>query len=74
MCAAPWTKELKKQIEPREQDIQDMKEQIKEMDHELERYHKAGPYTSHIFSLTEPLCLPQNPLKVSHFITQRYSG
>jgi hypothetical protein len=22
------------------QDIQDMKEQIKEMDHELERYHK----------------------------------
>jgi uncharacterized protein (DUF3084 family) len=33
-------KELKKQIEPRELEIADMKEQIKEMDHELERYHK----------------------------------
>ena len=33
-------KELKKQIEPRELEISDMKEQIKEMDHELERYHK----------------------------------
>jgi prefoldin subunit 5 len=31
-------KELKKQIEPREQEISDMKEQIKEMDGELERY------------------------------------
>ncbi len=31
-------KELKKQIEPREQEIADMKEQIKEMDGELERY------------------------------------
>lgn len=31
-------KELKKQIEPREQEIADMKEQIKEMDGELERW------------------------------------
>ena len=30
-------KELKKQIEPREQEIADMKDQIKEMDGELER-------------------------------------
>lgn len=30
-------KELKKQIEPREQEIGNMKEQIKEMDQELER-------------------------------------
>jgi len=30
-------KELKKQIEPREQEIVDMKDQIKEMDGELER-------------------------------------
>ena len=33
-------KELKKQIEPREVEIMDMKEQIKDMDLELERYHK----------------------------------
>jgi len=33
-------KELKKQIEPREVEIMDMKEQIKDMDQELERYHK----------------------------------
>jgi len=33
-------KELKKQIEPREVEIMDMKEQIKDMDSELERYHK----------------------------------
>ena len=33
-------KELKKQIEPREVDIADMKETIQKMDHELERYHK----------------------------------
>lgn len=33
-------KELKKQIEPREQEISDMKEQIKEMDGELERWVK----------------------------------
>ena len=31
---------LLRQIEPRELEIADMKEQIKEMDHELERYHK----------------------------------
>lgn len=35
-------KELKKQIEPRELEIADMKQQIKEMDHELERYHKTN--------------------------------
>ena len=33
-------KELKKQIEPREVEIMEMKEQIKDMDQELERYHK----------------------------------
>lgn len=31
-------KELKKQIEPREEEIAEMKEQIKEMDGELERW------------------------------------
>ena len=30
------------QIEPRELEIADMKQQIKEMDHELERYHKTN--------------------------------
>lgn len=35
-------KELKKQIEPRELEIADMKHQIKEMDQELERYHKTN--------------------------------
>ncbi|KAJ3293662.1 Cilia- and flagella-associated protein 57 [Borealophlyctis nickersoniae] len=35
-------KELKRQIEPREQDIQGMTYQIKEMDVELEHYHKAN--------------------------------
>merc|ERR1712028_293145 len=35
-------KELKRQIEPRENEITDMKEQIKEMDHELEQFHKSN--------------------------------
>ena len=35
-------KELKRQIEPRENEITDMKEQIKEMDQELEQYHKSN--------------------------------
>ncbi|KAI9346401.1 WD repeat domain 65-like protein [Zopfochytrium polystomum] len=35
-------KELKRQIEPREQDIQGMTHQIKEMDVELEHYHKTN--------------------------------
>merc|ERR1712097_28298 len=35
-------KELKRQIEPRENEIADMKEQIKEMDQELEQYHKSN--------------------------------
>lgn len=35
-------KELKKQIEPREEEIADMKQQIKEMDQELERYHNTN--------------------------------
>merc|ERR1712023_12718 len=35
-------KELKRQIEPRENEITDMKEQIKEMDSELEQYHKSN--------------------------------
>ncbi len=34
-------KELKKQIEPRENDIQAMTSQIKEMNVELENYHKS---------------------------------
>jgi chromosome segregation ATPase len=34
-------KELKKQIEPRERDIQSMNQQITEMDEELEGYHKT---------------------------------
>ena len=33
-------KELKKQIEPRELEIAEMKDQIQQMDQELERYHK----------------------------------
>lgn len=35
-------KELKKQIEPRENDIKEMKEQIQEMESELERFHKQN--------------------------------
>jgi len=35
-------KELKKQIEPRENDIKAMKEQIQEMESELERFHKQN--------------------------------
>ena len=35
-------KELNRQIEPRENEITDMKESITEMDHELEQYHKTN--------------------------------
>ena len=35
-------KELKRQIEPRENEIADMAQQIKEMDQELEQYHKSN--------------------------------
>ncbi|RHY06419.1 hypothetical protein DYB25_009767, partial [Aphanomyces astaci] len=35
-------KELKRQIEPRENEISDMKDQIKEMDRELELFHKSN--------------------------------
>jgi chromosome segregation ATPase len=35
-------KELKKQVEPREQEISGMKEQIQKMDTELEHYHKVS--------------------------------
>ena len=35
-------KELKRQIEPRENEIADMAQQIKEMDQELEKYHKSN--------------------------------
>jgi chromosome segregation ATPase len=35
-------KELKRQIEPRENDINGMTQQIKEMDSELEHYHKSN--------------------------------
>ncbi len=35
-------KELKRQIEPRENEITNMKDQIKEMDEELESYHKSN--------------------------------
>ena len=34
-------KDLKRQLEPRELEIADMKDRIKEMDTELERYHKS---------------------------------
>merc|ERR1712070_934271 len=35
-------KELKRQIEPREKEIADMRQQIEEMDQELEQYHKSN--------------------------------
>ena len=35
-------KDLNRQIEPRENEITDMKENITEMDHELEQYHKMN--------------------------------
>ena len=35
-------KELRKQIEPRENQISAMKDRVKEMDAELERYHKIN--------------------------------
>ncbi|CAN0551743.1 unnamed protein product, partial [Ectocarpus sp. 12 AP-2014] len=35
-------KELKRQIEPRETEIGSMKEQIKEMDRELEQFHNSN--------------------------------
>ncbi len=35
-------KELKRQIEPREQDIQSMKGKVKEMNFELDHYHKSN--------------------------------
>ncbi|MBN3302205.1 CFA57 protein, partial [Amia calva] len=35
-------KELKKQIEPRENDVREMKEQIQEMEGELESFHKSN--------------------------------
>lgn len=35
-------KELKKQIEPKEEEIANMKTTIKKMDHDLEKYHKSN--------------------------------
>ena len=35
-------KELKRQIEPRENEIADMRTQVEEMDLELEQYHKSN--------------------------------
>ena len=35
-------KELKRQIEPRENEIADMRKQVEEMDLELEQYHKSN--------------------------------
>ena len=35
-------KELKRQIEPRENEIADMRKQVEEMDMELEQYHKSN--------------------------------
>lgn len=61
-------KELKKQIEPLNQEIADMRGQIKEMDGELERYHKT--------CASQDLVVTELKMKVDalnkEIITERY--